>query len=76
MYCTTEATFYCNGKADETIPKFQAMFADLAVLLRDKYPDIWVNDLEAPLTADEVHEGYDSKKDFEGVDSDQAAQGG
>jgi len=68
MYCTTDVTFYCQGAESEARPKFQAMLTNLAAMLRDKHPDVTAPNIDEPLTPDDLHEGFDSEKDFEGLE--------
>jgi hypothetical protein len=68
MYCTTDVTFYCQGGEPEARPKFQAMLADLATMLRDRHPDVTAPDINEPLTPDDLHEVFDREEDFEGLE--------
>lgn len=59
MYCTTDVMLYCTGDPQTARPKFQAVFNDLAVWLREKHPDIDVPDINEPVTEDDLNIGYE-----------------
>ena len=66
MYCTMDLTLYCPGSAEEAAPKFQAMRDDLAKMLTSLHPHITIPDADEPVTADDLHVGYDSSNEIEG----------
>ncbi len=67
MYCTTSVIFYCDGTAEETLPKFQAMLADVASMLQREHPAITAPDISEELTPDDVVENPGSE-DLENFD--------
>lgn len=61
MYSTFDVTFYCDGDADEALPRFQAMLDDVVELLRERHPGITTPAADESLTPDDVNVGLESQ---------------
>ncbi|OQZ06078.1 MAG: hypothetical protein B6D36_06875 [Planctomycetes bacterium UTPLA1] len=64
MYCEMSVTFQCPGRAEEAIPRFQALCDGLTAVLRERHPLIEAVGLAEPVTRDDVHEYPDVSGDI------------